>query len=199
MPTAPGAAAELQLWQDTRLAEMAWRLQRFAVADSYFKSAFKQGVTDQFLLGSYADFLLARQRPAEVLLLLADWERSDILLLRLALAGKATGDKRAAEWAAQLRDRFQAAALRGDRLHEQEAARFELDIERNAVKALELASSNYKIQKEPRDAEILMRAALAAGQAKAAQSALDWLRTSRYEDPAMSGLATQLAAQGATR
>ncbi len=196
---APGAAAELQLWQDTRLAEMAWRLQRFDVAESYFKSAFKQGVTDQFLLGAYADFLLARQRPAEVLSLLADWERSDILLLRLGLAGKATGDKRAAEWAAQLRDRFQAAALRGDRLHEQEAARFELDIERNAVKALELASSNYKVQKEPRDAEILMRAALAAGQAKTAQPALDWLRSSRYEDPAMTGLAAQLAAQGATR
>ena len=58
---------------------------------------------------------------------------------------------------------------------------------------------NYSVQKEPRDAEMLMRAALAAGQAKAAQPALDWLRSSRYEDPALAALATQLAAQGATR
>ena len=193
------ASAELLLWQNTRLAEMAWRLQRFEVAENYFKSALKLGVTDQFLLGAYADFLLARQRPAEVMSLLADWERSDILLLRLALSGKASGDKRAADWAAQLRDRFQAAALRGDRLHEQEAARFELDIEGHADKALLLASANYAVQKEPRDAEILMRAASASRQSKAAQPALDWLRSSRYEDPVLSKLATELAALGAAR
>ena len=193
------SAPELVLWQATRLAEMAFRLGRFDQAESYFKNALKQGVTDQFLLGAYADFLLARQRPLEAIKLLADWERSDILLLRLALAGKATGDKRSTEWAAQLRSRFAAAVLRGDRLHEQEAARFELDIEGNAAKALGLASANYKVQKEPRDAEILMRAALAAQQAKAAQAAIDWLRTSRYEDPTLAALAAQLVAQGATR
>ncbi len=196
---APKAAAELLLWDHTRLADMAMRLQRFEVAQAHFDTALKLGVTDQYLLGAYSDFLLARQRPAEVLKLLADWERSDVLLLRLALAGKAAGDKRAEGWAAQLRDRFQAAAQRGDRLHEQEAARFELDIEGHAARALELASRNYQVQKEPRDAEILMRAALAAKQAKAAQPALDWLRSSAYEDPAVSALATQLVAQGATR
>jgi len=195
----PRIAPELQLWQATRLAEMAWRLERLDVAEAYFKSALKLGVTDQFLLGAYADFLLARQRPGEVIRLLADWERSDILLLRLALAGKAIGDKRSSDWTTQLRDRFAAAALRGDRLHEQEAARFELDVEGNTAKALSLASANYQVQKEPRDAEVLMRAALAAKQSKTAQVALDWLRSSRYEDPALQTLATQLAAQGATR
>ncbi len=98
-----------------------------------------------------------------------------------------------------MRDRFDAAAQRGDRLHEQEAARFELDIEGQPRKALDFASLNYQVQKEPRDAEILMRAALAAKDAKAAQPALDWLRTSRYEDARLSALASQLAAQGATR
>lgn len=192
-------APELLLWAYTRLAEMAIRLQKSDAAEQYFKSALKLGVIDQFLLGAYADFLLAQQRPAEVLTLLAGWERSDILLLRLALAGKATKDVRATDWTNQLRDRFQAAAQRGDRLHEQEAARFELDLQGNAAKALAAASSNYTVQKEPRDAEILMRTALAARQAKAAQPALDWLRTSRYEDPAFEKLAAQLAAQGATR
>ena len=196
---APQAPPELLLWQATRLAEMAWRLGRFDTAEGHFKSALKQGVTDQFLLGAYADFLLARQRPSEVISLLADWERSDILLLRLALAGKTTGDKRSVDWATQLRDRFLAAALRGDRLHEQEAARFELDIEGNAARALKLANANYKIQKEPRDAEILMRAAIAAQQAQTAQVALDWLRTSRYQDRALQALAGQLVALGATR
>ena len=191
---APQAPAELLLWQNTRLAEMAWRLQRFEVAEGHFKAAQKLGVTDQFLLGAYADFLLDRQRPAEVMTLLADWERSDILLLRLALAGKAAKDPRASGWAAQLRDRFAAAALRGDRLHEQEAARFELAIEGNPAKALAAASHNYEVQKEPRDADILLRAALAARQSQPAQPALDWLQSSRYEEPALSAVAAQVRA-----
>ena len=190
-------APELLLWQNTRLAEMANRLARFDTAEAYYKSALQLGVTDQFLLGAYTDFLLARQRPAEVITLLADWERSDILLLRLALAGKAAGDKRAAGWASQLRDRFQAASLRGDRLHEQEAARFELDIENKPAKALALAAANYAVQKEPRDAEILLRAALGARQPAAAQPALAWMTSSGYQDPAMQALVTQLAPGGA--
>jgi tetratricopeptide (TPR) repeat protein len=199
LAAAGAVAPELALWLHTRLGEMAIRLQRLDQAQAHFDQALQLGVTDQFLLGAYADFLLLQQRPAEAIKLLAEWERSDILLLRLALAGKALNDSRTAGWAEQLRDRFAAAALRGDRLHEQEAARFELDVEGHAGKALELAARNYQVQKEPRDAEILMRAALAAGQAKAAQPALDWLRTSGYEDPALARLAGQLAAAGAQR
>ncbi|MEO7392133.1 MAG: hypothetical protein ABIU58_08155 [Ramlibacter sp.] len=195
----PQAEPGMALWVRTRLAEMAIRLQKTAEAEAHFKAALQTGVTDQFLLGAYADFLLAQKRPAEAVTLLADWERSDILLLRLALAGKALNDPRAKGWVGQLRDRFAAAAQRGDRLHEQEAARFELDVEGQPAKALELAARNYQAQKEPRDAEILMRAALAANQAKAAQPALDWLRTSRYEDPMLEGIAGQLAAKGAQR
>jgi hypothetical protein len=108
-------------------------------------------------------------------------------------------DARAAGWASQLRERFAAAAQRGDRLHEQEAARFELDIEGRPERALVLAHRNYQVQKEPRDAEILMRAALAADQPKAARAALDWLRSSQYEDPEFAKLADALAAKGAKR
>ncbi|MDO8441014.1 MAG: hypothetical protein Q7S97_07395 [Polaromonas sp.] len=196
---ATSAPPELLLWADTRLAEMATRLQRFDKAEAYFKRALALGITDQFLLAAWSDFLLERGRAAEVVTLLAGWERSDVLLLRLALAGQALKDSRANGWAAQLRDRFDAAAQRGDRLHEQEAARFELAIEGQPVKALAFATRNYQVQKEPRDAEILMRAALAAKDAKAAQPALGWLRATRYEDARFAALADQLAAQGAAR
>ncbi len=193
---AGAVAPELAIWQLTRLAEMAIRLQRFDAAEAYFKRAFALGITDQFLLAAYADFLLARNRAAEVMPLLADWERSDVLLLRLALAGKATGHARAADWAGQLRTRFADAARRGDRLHEQEEARFVLDIEGDARKAVALALHNYQTQKEPRDAEILLRAALAAGDVRSARPALSWRTDARYEDPLLEKLATQLAIPG---
>ncbi|ROZ64198.1 hypothetical protein EEB15_28820 [Ramlibacter sp. WS9] len=190
---------ELGLWTRTRLAEMAIRLQRPAEAEAHFKEALQLGVTDQFLLGAYADFLLQQKRPAEVVALLADWERSDILLLRLALAGKALNDPKAKSWADQLRDRFTDAAKRGDRLHEQEGARFALDVEGNATQAVDLATRNYQDQKEPRDAEILMRAALAAKQPRAASPAVSWFRTNKYEDPQLAALVEKLSTPGAAR
>lgn len=192
LASTPRADPGLALWVRTRLAEMAIRLQRWDDAEQHFKAALGLGITDQFLLGAYADFLTLRNRPGEVLRLLAGWERSDVLLLRLALAGRAANDPKAADWARQLRERFGAAQQRGDRLHEQEAARFALDIEGDAAQALALARHNYEVQKEPRDAEILMRAAHAARQAAAAQPALDWLRASRYEDPVLAELAGKL-------
>ena len=195
----PNAAPELLLWELTRLAEMANRLKRFDEADAYFKQALKLGVTDQFLLGAYADFLLEQKKPEAVITLLADWERSDILLLRLALAGKATNHKKAADWASSLRDRFVEAAKRGDRLHEQEAARFELDIENNPKKALALAANNYKLQKEARDAEVLLRTALANKDAAVAEPALAWFKQNKYEDAHLADLAASLAKLGGSK
>jgi Tfp pilus assembly protein PilF len=199
---APAVAAQkdvapgLMVWLQTRLAEMAARLQRWGDAERHYRNALALGVTDQFLLASFADFLLERERPQEVLQLLAGWERSEVLLLRLALAGRAARDPRAPDWAARLRERFLAAAARGDRLHEQEAARWSLELEGDAARALAYARSNYAQQKEPRDAEILLRAALAARQPEAARPALEWLKASGYEDASLSALAGKL---GATR
>ena len=195
----PTASPELMLWELTRLAEMAIRLKRFDEADAYFQRALKLGVTDQFLLGAYADFLLLQKKPEAVITLLADWERSDILLLRLALAGKAAKHKKAADWASSLRDRFVEAAKRGDRLHEQEAARFELDIENNPKKALALAANNYKLQKEARDAEVLLRTALANKDAAVAEPALAWLKQNKYEDAHLADLAASLEKLGGSK
>nr|MBP9831860.1 hypothetical protein [Polaromonas sp.] len=87
-------------------------------------------------------------------------------------------------------------AQRGDRLHEQEAARFELDIENKPSQALALAVNNYKLQKEPRDAQVLLRAALAAKDASAAEPALIWLKQNNYEDANLKALAADIAKIG---
>jgi tetratricopeptide (TPR) repeat protein len=85
------AGPEQRLWSFTRLAEIEERRGRFAEAEAAFRAALALGLPDVYLLSAYADFLLDRGRAAEVLALLKDSERSDLLLLRLAIAGKAAG------------------------------------------------------------------------------------------------------------
>jgi hypothetical protein len=188
----PNADPDLKLWIQTRLAEMALRQGKDELAERHFKAGLALGITDGFILAAYADFLLDRGRPAEVVTMLKDWERSDILLLRLALAEQAAKLPSAAGHIAMLKARFDASALRGDKLHQQEDARFHLYLQGDASGALRLAEENYRLQREPRDARILLEAALAAKQYRAAQPALDWLRASGYEDPLYAKLAQQV-------
>ena len=190
----PDADSGLKLWIQTRLAEAAAQLGRGELAERHFNAGFALGITDGYILAAYADFLLDQGRPLEAAALLKDWERSDILLLRLALAEQAAGLKSAAAHAAMLKARFDASALRGDKLHQQDEARFHLDMLGDAKGALRLAAENYRVQREPGDARMLMEAALAAKDYAAAQPALDWLRRSGYEDPIYAKLARQLQA-----
>lgn len=181
-----------KLWMLTRLAEFSLVLGDDDRAEQHFREARSLGVNDQFLLAAYADFLLDRGRPAEVVALLNDWSRSDTLLLRLALAEKATQAPTLDEHVRALKARFEAAALRGDKLHQQEEARFHLYLLGQPARALTLAQENWALQREPRDARILLEAAIAANDPTAAQPALDWLTRSGYEDPHLRKLAAQL-------
>lgn len=190
----PGASAESRLWNLTRLAEMAQRLGDTALAERHFRAALGLGITDNFLLAAYADFLLAENRPGEVVDLLRNWARSDTLLLRLALAEKALGSPSAVRHIQALKDRFAESALRGEQLHLQEEARFRLHLKADATGALRLAVENWKAQREPRDAAILLEAALAAHDPAAAKPAADWLAQSGFESATLHRLVGQLGA-----
>jgi hypothetical protein len=91
-----------------------------------------------------------------------------------------------------LKERFDASALRGDKLHQQDEARLHLEMLGDAKGAVRLAAENYRVQREPSDARMLMEAALGAKDYAAAQPALDWMRASGYEDPLYAKLAQQL-------
>jgi Tfp pilus assembly protein PilF len=187
-----GLSSETKVWMLTRLAEMSLRQGDIRQTEAHFRSALALDVRDQFLLAACADFLLDQGRPAEVVALLRDWFRSDVLLLRLALAEKAAGAAAAKEHIDALKARFDAAALRGDKLHQQEEARFNLTLLGQKEKALALARENWKLQREPRDARILLEAALATKDPAAAQGALDWLEKSGHEDPVLRQTAQRL-------
>ncbi|WP_228027002.1 hypothetical protein [Pseudaquabacterium pictum] len=188
----PGASAEARLWATTRLAETEERRGDFAAAEAAFRAGLALGLPDVYLQAAYADFLLDRGRPAEVLSLLQDRGKADVLLLRLALAARATGDASAAGHAQALAARFAAARQRGDTSHQKEESRFALGVQRDAARALQLAQQNFAVQKEPADARILLEAALAARQPAAAQPALDWMAASGIQSVALQPLAAAL-------
>lgn len=184
----------LALWLLTRLAETEERLGRHEAADASFRRALALGRGDGYLLAAYADFLLDRGRAAEVMTLLKDEQRSDTLLLRLAIAGKRLGHANAGAHRAALTARFDAARERGDTLHRKEEARFALDVLGDAARALPLAAANFQQQREPADARLLLEAALAAAQPQAAAPALRWLNDSKLQSVVLQSLTARLQA-----
>lgn len=187
------APAAERRWAWTLLAEMAERLGRPDEAERHFRQALATGSPDRYLLMSYADFLLDREQPARARELLAGETQTDALLLRLALAERRLGLDPAAH-IAKLRASFDASLARGDRAHPGEAARLQLYLLDRPAEALRLAQANWATQREPRDARILLEAALAAGAPAAAQPALSLMQDSALEDVQLSRLAAQLRA-----
>lgn len=183
---------ELRIWGLTVLAELAVRLEKVEAAERHLRQALAMNSRDAYLLAAYADFLLERDRPEAVVKLLDDHTRVDGLLLRLALAEQRLGMPEFDTHRASLSARFEASRLRGESLHQAEEARFRLQILRKPAAALNLAQANWAVQREPRDARVLLEAAIAARDRAAAAPVLALLRTAWREDLPLNRLAAQL-------
>ncbi len=187
----PGAPERARLWALTVLAETAARLGRSKQAELYFQQALSLGLRDGYLLMAFADFLLDEDHPARVTKLLIKETRVDGLLLRLAIAEKHLGSA-SSEHVASLRGRFAASRLRGDKVHLGDEARFTLHLLDDPQTALKLALANWEVQREPRDARIVLEAALAARDPAVAKPVLEMLDQSSLEDVRLAALAARL-------
>jgi hypothetical protein len=182
---------EERLWAMTLLAEIAVRTGKTQEARQYFKEALALDSNDAYLLGAYADFLLDQDQAEEARDLLKEHTRIDGLLLRLALTEQRLATSGLAERIASLEARFAASRMRGESLHQGEEARFTLYLLQEPAAALRLAQSNWAVQREPRDARILLEAASASGDLSAAAEVLDWLKRNHVEDVRLSALTAQ--------
>ncbi|RYZ11017.1 MAG: hypothetical protein EOO24_07510 [Comamonadaceae bacterium] len=158
-------------WLLTTLAEVEELAGRPDEAETAYREALKSG-RDGYDQIAYADFLLARGRPAEVGPLLAAEARSDAVLLRLVIAARRSAGGGNASFErdrAELQARFDAAAERpgAAAVHAREQALFALDVRDDPAAALRLARLNVELQREPVDLVLLARAATAAGDAAA--------------------------------
>lgn len=163
-PALAGAAqAGTRQWLLTSVAEVEELAGRPAQADAAYRKAMAAQPSGYLLL-AYSDYLQRAGRHTEIAGLLAKEARSDAVLLRLAIAAAAAQDKSAQAEADELRQRFEASALRPGTtaLHAREEAMFALDVQNDPKRALELARLNVKLQREPIDLLVFARAAAAA-------------------------------------
>jgi len=174
----PGESA----WAASLVGELWLRAGEVVQAEAALRQALAVAPQDSYTLATLADLWLDAGRPREVVELLAAFERSDALLLRLALAEQRLGSVQAERHAAQLAERFADAHLRGSTVHQREEARFELELRHDARRALTLSLANFRVQRETWDVRLVLESALAAHDAPAASEALTFALRCHNED-----------------
>ena len=196
---ARGGPPPLIAWIEGLLAESSERLGAWDDAEAHYRRALDATPDDNFLLVAYADFLLDRGRPREVMNLLAKYAQSDTAFLRLVLAEAALGSPDLPRDTFVMAARFEALAARGDDLFGREQVRFALHVQRNPQAALALAEQNWKVQRAPWDIRVFLEAAFAANRADAAIPALDFVDSTKLEDPVIVPLAAKLRSRIAAK
>ncbi len=191
----PSLSSAYKSWIQGLLAESCERLGDWSQAQVHYRKALEWTPKDNFLLVAYADFLLDRGHPAEVLTLLKGSSQSDTAFLRLALAKEALHSPDVARYTWIMGARLEALVQRGSDFFGREQVRFALYLQHDAQTALDLAQRNWQVQRAPWDARVLLEAAQAARQPRAAVPVLDFLKRTQLQDPLIEPLARQLAAQ----
>ena len=187
---APLAARDGRSWLALVRAELAERRGDPIAAQALYRRAV-QGPepADVYARAAYADWLLQGRRHSEVLALLPEQDaQADALLLRRAIALGAVQSPQAPALAQTLAARFAAARARGDSTHVREEARMLLDVAGQPAAALVLAQDNWRRQKEPADALLLARAALAAGQPQALAPLRAFVQSTGWADARLVAL-----------
>jgi tetratricopeptide (TPR) repeat protein len=171
-------------WLYSELGEMAVRLGRDTEAEHWFQADLALAPADFYVRGAYADLLLRDGRAAETMRLLEGYDSFEPLLLRIAIAEQQLHAPALDASRARLDAAFAAELERGEAVHRREQARFLLEIEHQPPQALRAAQADWRVQREPADAQVFVAAAEAAGQAAAATAARDVLRQAGPQAPA---------------
>jgi tetratricopeptide (TPR) repeat protein len=181
-------------WLYSELGEMAVRLGRDEEAERWFQQDLRLSPADFYVRAAYADLMLQQARPAEALALLAGQVSLEPLLLRIAIAQKQLHDPALEQSSARLRAAFAAELQRGEAVHRREQARFLLEVLDQPELSLAAALENWRVQHEPDDVLVLMRAARAAGNPGAAAPALNFVRAQGQSDVRINAMTPPISA-----
>lgn len=157
-------------------------------AEQFYKEMQALDPDSTYMRAAYSDFLIAQDRLAEARDIIGDAPHTEALLLLRVLAATGDGDAAAKNAAQALSIRMAVDRAELDYSHAREYARFALDHLQEADLALEMARENWRVQKEPIDARMLVRAARAAGAPEMVQEIRDWVAKTGLQDKVLSAL-----------
>jgi hypothetical protein len=120
---------------------------------------------------------------------------TDALLMQYVLALKGLQDPAEKNLVALLESRLKSQSLRQEALIERPQLIYFIDYAKDPTAGLSLSIENWKIQQEPRDAVLFLKAALALNQPQAAQTVVAWLDKTNYSDPQIKELRARLKTQ----
>ena len=181
-------------WVLTMRAEVARALGHEDEAEQHFQAGLERSPEDQYLLRSYADLLIEQHREEEVVTLLNDHINDTGILLRATIAAQRVGkDEEASAWQSQLEQRFEEIRLRGDRPHGRYESRYWLELKGNPEKAFTVGMENWHKQKEPRDTQNVLEAAVAANLSlETVQPVVDFIEAHKVDHTVLLELVTEL-------
>lgn len=176
----PESPLEMRVWALGSLAEMAVRAGDHSVADRLFEEAHQLDRRNPWLTRTFANHLLATDRPELVERLLEGRESFYQLHWLLATESK---QKTLPEWPEKLTN-YEKSLTSSDHghAHGREAARFLLDLKESYRPALHAISAEVRTQREPDDLLIALRCAIAAEDEVLQQDLSDWIRKKNLED-----------------
>jgi predicted Zn-dependent protease len=182
--TPPDAAT--RAWVDSVRGELERWSGDEVSAEKSLRAALTADPSDAYTRLLLGELLLDTKREQEVAALYAGRTLNDTELLLVVLAGGTDAQRE------DLTERVAANRQRGETLHRREESRYALRVEGDAAKALELAVENWKVQREPADARVLLEAAAAAKNVGAAEPALKWLGETKLPWPVLHAKAKEL-------
>ena len=168
LPTANKMSAKRRLWLYTSLAEIMIQQGNNEKAGQYLEQAMSlvkdNDFHDAYLSRLNVDYLIQNHKYKKAFSLIYDENNDTALMIRSAMLAKKLDDYVIFDSnKATLSQIFNVEKRRGQSQHLREQALFNLVILESSSIALELAKQNWSVQKEPEDARILMKSALAVG------------------------------------
>jgi predicted Zn-dependent protease len=184
--TGQGPTGEVLAWTLSVRADLALRAGALPEAQDMLTRAVALAPTTDYPRLALADVLIAENRLAEAVSVLDTSRPSAGGLLRRSIAQSRAHAGRTPDSLAELKERLNVSAQRGERTHLREETRLALEFPHDGAEsrqaALILARDNFSVQRETEDIRLFARAAVDARNPAALAILKEWLRHSHYED-----------------
>ena len=181
-----GPTGEVLAWTLSVRADLALRAGALPEAQDMLTRAVALAPTSDYARLALADALIAGNRLAEAVSVLDTSRPSAGGLLRRSIAQSRAHAGRTPDSLAELKERLNVSAQRGERTHLREETRLALEFPHDGAEsrhaALVLARDNFSVQRETEDIRLFARAAVDARDPAALATLKEWLRRSHYED-----------------